>query len=365
MLPGTMERVADLQMSGTAAARVRWPAASGGAAPGLVLVVGHDDALCRRLCAWLGAVVLSAAPADAGATLEWAADHAAELDADAARLLVAGEGAAAAHVLRLALDARDRRWPRIARQVLLDPVVDAWPARPLAGVAPATVVTSRRGEDVAARLRAGGVAVEQVRDLEHFVPTRGGAMRKIVVSTFVSLDGVVQDPHRWSFDFQDEDNARDALELLRGSEALLLGRVTYEGFAEAWPSRQDPLGFADRINRMPKYVISSTLRDPGWNNTIVLDGDGADEVRRLKRQPGGDLLLYGSPTLTQSLMAHDLVDEYRLLMSPVVLGQGQRLFPDGMPRKKLQLAGAKPYAGGMVRLQLQPASVGAEAAVLV
>jgi dihydrofolate reductase len=182
-------------------------------------------------------------------------------------------------------------------------------------------------------------------------------MRKIVVSTFMSLDGVVEDPHRWSSCFQDDVAARDALALVQRSEALLLGRMTYQGFAATWPDRADPYGFADRINCMPKYVISTTLRDPHWANTTVLDGDGADEVRRLKRQPGGDLLLYGSPTLTQALMVHDLIDEYRLLLSPVVLGQGQRLFPDGVPGKKLKLASATPYPGGMVRLQLTPASI--------
>ena len=182
-------------------------------------------------------------------------------------------------------------------------------------------------------------------------------MRKIVVSTFVSLDGVMEAPETWSLKFQSPDTAEAAFELVRRSEALLLGRVTYEGFAQAWPSRQDPMGFADKMNTMPKHVVSTTLRAPEWNNTHVLAGDPADEVRALKEQAGGDLLVYGSATLTRTLLEYDLVDELLLLVSPIIVGSGRRLFPDGTNPKTLRLADATALGGGMTALTLTPAAV--------
>ena len=154
-------------------------------------------------------------------------------------------------------------------------------------------------------------------------------MGRIVVTEFVSLDGVVEAPgggenfkHAgWSFEIDrgDEGNKFKLDETL-ASEALLLGRVTYEGFAAAWPSRTDE--FADKFNSMPKYVVSSTLEDPEWNNSTVLEGDVVDEVSKLKQEQDGDIVIHGSPQLVQTLIEHDLVDEYRLMIFPVLVGSG-------------------------------------------
>lgn len=179
-------------------------------------------------------------------------------------------------------------------------------------------------------------------------------MRKIVVSTFVTLDGVMEAPERWSFDFQGEDTMHAALDLLLASDALLLGRVTYEGFAAAWPSRRDPMGFADTINGMHKYVVSQTLAEPTWNPTTVIRDDIPAAVRELKSRPGGDILMYGSATLMHSLAEHHLVDEYNLLLNPVVVGGGKRLFPTGTARHKLRLVEASPFHGGIVALRYLP-----------
>jgi dihydrofolate reductase len=182
-------------------------------------------------------------------------------------------------------------------------------------------------------------------------------MRKIIVSTFVTLDGVMEAPETWSFDFHSEDTLKGALELLIASDALLLGRTTYEAFAGSWPGRQDPMGFADKMNSMPKHVVSTTLTDPTWNGTEVISDDVLERVRELKEGDGGHLLMYGSATLMRSLMEHDLIDEFRFLLNPVVVGHGARLFPEGTPRKALALAGVTPLDGGMTVLLFHPAQV--------
>ncbi len=163
-------------------------------------------------------------------------------------------------------------------------------------------------------------------------------MGKLVVSEFVTLDGVMEDPGGaegfdrggWAFTFErGPEGDRFKLDELLDAEALLLGRVTYEGFAAAWPGRTDEVGFADKMNSMPKYVVSSTLRDPQWTNSTVLTGEVAESVAKLKQDLSGDLLVAGSRTLVGALAEHDLVDEYRLMVFPVVLGAGKRLFADG------------------------------------
>jgi dihydrofolate reductase len=186
-------------------------------------------------------------------------------------------------------------------------------------------------------------------------------MRKIVVSTFVTLDGVMEAPETWSFDFHSEDTLKSALDLLLASDALLLGRTTYEGSAAAWPGREDPMGFADKMNSMPKHVVSTTLTDPSWNGTEVISGDVLEGVRALKQGEGGPLLMYGSATLMRGLMAHDLIDEFHFLLNPVVVGHGARLFPEGTPRKALKLAGTTPMNGGMTILRYHPADAPAPA----
>ena len=164
-------------------------------------------------------------------------------------------------------------------------------------------------------------------------------MGRIVVSEFVSVDGVMEDPggsegtrHAgWTFRF-DRGTDGDGFKLneVLEAEALLLGRVTYQGFAKAWPTIEDPVGFAAKMNAMPKYVVSSTLTDgdADWNNSTVLRGDAIEEVTALKARVGGDLLVNGSASLVQLLAEHDLVDEYRLMVFPILLGSGKRLFGD-------------------------------------
>ena len=187
-------------------------------------------------------------------------------------------------------------------------------------------------------------------------------MGRIVVTEFVSLDGVVEDPGGaegykyggWSFEFKrGEEGDKFKLDEVMGSDALLLGRVTYEGFAEAWPSREGE--FADKFNTMPKYVVSSTLEDPEWNNSTVLKGDVAEEVGKLKERQDGDVVVHGSPQLVQTLLEHDLVDELRLMVFPLVLGTGKRLFGDTSDRKRMKLTDCKAVGDGVAILIYQPA----------
>jgi dihydrofolate reductase len=187
-------------------------------------------------------------------------------------------------------------------------------------------------------------------------------MARIVVTEFVSLDGVMEDPGGaegfkyggWTFEIPrgDEGDAFKLDEAL-GAEALLLGRVTYEGFAAAWPSRDGD--FADKFNSMPKYVVSSTLREPPWNNSTVLEGDVAESVSKLRREHDGDIVVHGSAQLVQTLLEHDLVDELRLMVFPVVLGSGKRLFGDTSEKKPLRLADSKTVGEGVTILVYMPA----------
>jgi dihydrofolate reductase len=197
-----------------------------------------------------------------------------------------------------------------------------------------------------------------------FKRSRRSAMGKIVITEFISLDGVVEDPGGsedfkyggWSFEFDRGPEGSDyKLDETRASEALLLGRVTYEGFAEAWPSRKGD--FADKFNNMPKYVVSSTLDDPDWNNTTVLEGDVATEVSKIRDQLDGEIVVHGSVQLAQSLLEHDLVDEVRLMVFPVVLGSGKRLFGDTADKKPLRLVDSKIVGDGVAILTYQPARV--------
>jgi dihydrofolate reductase len=183
-------------------------------------------------------------------------------------------------------------------------------------------------------------------------------MSKLVVSEFVSVDGVMQDPggdgdfrHAgWTFDIEpDQDVYAFKTWELEQADVQLLGRKTYEGFAAAWPSRTDEAGFADKMNSMRKYVVSTTVSDPEWNNTSVISSEVDDQVRRLKAEEGGDILVAGSATLVRSLHQSGLVDEYRLMVFPVVLGSGLRLFPDDASDKvKLSLASTKAYGNGII-----------------
>jgi dihydrofolate reductase len=185
---------------------------------------------------------------------------------------------------------------------------------------------------------------------------------RILVTEFISLDGVIEDPggaedfkhSGWSFEIDrgDEGN-RFKLEETMSSAALLLGRVTYEGFAAAWPSREGE--FADKFNSMPKYVVSSTLERPEWTNTTVLQGDVAEKVARLKREEDGDIVVHGSARLVRTLLEADLVDELRLMVFPVVLGAGKRLFGETSDKKPLRLVDSKVVGEGVAILVYQRA----------
>ena len=187
-------------------------------------------------------------------------------------------------------------------------------------------------------------------------------MGRIIVTEFVSLDGVVEAPGGgedfehggWSLEISRGDEGDQfKLDETLGSEALLLGRVTYEGFASSWPSRDGE--FADKFNTMPKYVVSSTLESPEWENTTVLNGDIAKEVAKLKQERAGDIVVHGSPQLVQALLDQDLVDELRLMVFPVVLGSGKRLFGDTSDKKPLRLVDSNVVGDGVAIMVYQPA----------
>jgi dihydrofolate reductase len=192
------------------------------------------------------------------------------------------------------------------------------------------------------------------RSYVHPDPTEEDVMGRIVVTEFISLDGVIEAPGGgedfkhggWTFDIDrgDEGNQFKLDETL-SSAALLLGRRTYEGFAAAWPERDGE--FADKLNTMPKYVVSSTLRDPAWANSTVLDGDLVDEVTRLTKEQDGDIVVHGSAQLVQALVENDLVDEFHLMVFPVVLGAGTRLFGETTDKKRLQLSSSTVVGDGV------------------
>jgi dihydrofolate reductase len=178
-------------------------------------------------------------------------------------------------------------------------------------------------------------------------------MRKVVVSMFMTLDGVTEAPHEWSFPFWTDEIGKFKHAELFASDALLLGRVTYQGFAAAWPSRTDEQGYADRINSLPKYVVSTTLEKPEWNNSTLIKANVAEAIAKLKQRPGQDIVIHGSNTLVRALMPHHLIDEYRLLVYPIVLGSGKRLFRDGS-KATLKLVETKTFGSGVVLLRYQP-----------
>jgi dihydrofolate reductase len=186
--------------------------------------------------------------------------------------------------------------------------------------------------------------------------------RKLAATLFVSLDGVVESPEKWSLPYWDDEIAKFKLAETMATDALLLGRVTYESFAAAWPGRKDPEGFADKFNSMPKYVASRTLSKLDWNNSHLIKGVLAIEVAKLKQQPGNDIVIHGSPGLIHALMPQDLIDEYRLLVCPVLLGSGKRLF-DETSKGKLMLADSHTYGKGVVKLVYRRAEMDDTAAL--
>jgi dihydrofolate reductase len=219
-------------------------------------------------------------------------------------------------------------------------------------------------------------------------------MRKLIVTEFVTLDGVMQGPGGvdedrsggfdkggWCFQFWDDEPWKFKSDELASTGAILLGRETYEIFAGAWPTlteseitqRIDEAGgdakaieaastgdpFAERMNSLPKYVASTTLKDVAWNNSTLIKGDVAAGVRKLKEQPGENIFVHGSGTLVRSLMRSDLIDEYRLMVFPIVLGSGKRLFGDGIGTQPLRLVASTPFKSGVTVLKYEPAKVAA------
>jgi dihydrofolate reductase len=190
-------------------------------------------------------------------------------------------------------------------------------------------------------------------------------VRKAVVSEFVSLDGVMEDP-AWTFQqFGSEEQEKYKFDELAAADALLLGRVTYEEFAAAWPSmmehyegpRRKALGeYAEMMNGYPKHVVSTTLAEPlEWNNSTLIKGNVAEEITELKQRHGKDILVFGSAALVDTLLEHDLIDEYRIMVFPIVVGSGKHLFEDGIDTKVLKLAKAETLDSGVVVLAYEPA----------
>jgi dihydrofolate reductase len=191
---------------------------------------------------------------------------------------------------------------------------------------------------------------------------RRNEMGRVVVTEFVSLDGVMEDPGGaedfkyggWTFQIsRGEEGDQFKLDETMNSEALLLGRVTYEGFAEAWPSREGD--FADKFNTMPKYVVSSTLDEAGWTNSTVLRGDVPEAVSELRQKHEGDIVVHGSAQLAQTLLEHDLVDELRLMVFPVSIGEGLRVFSGTIKKTAWTIAESLPFPGGVRVDVLRPA----------
>src|SRR6266568_4322370 len=175
---------------------------------------------------------------------------------------------------------------------------------------------------------------------------------KLRVSEILSVDGVMEAPFQWSGPYMDQEIGQEVMSALGETDAILFGRKTYQEMAAAWPNRTGDM--ADIFNRVPKYVVSSTLTDVTWNNSHVITGNIAEEVAKLKAQPGGILLVQGSADLVRLLAQHQLIDEYSLHVAPLVLGNGKRLFQEGA-QARLQLANTKAYKAGMLTLNYEPA----------
>ena len=182
-------------------------------------------------------------------------------------------------------------------------------------------------------------------------------MRKVTAGLFVSLDGVTESPEKWQLAYFNDEMGEAVGAAMAAADAMLLGRVTYQEFASYWPgvsSEEQP--FAGYMNDTPKYVVSTTLEEPlGWNNSVLIKGDVAEEIARLKRQPGKNIGITGSITLVQSLLREDLIDELGLLVHPVVVGSGKRLFGEGAGPKGLELVDSKTFRTGVVYLTYRPA----------
>ena len=178
---------------------------------------------------------------------------------------------------------------------------------------------------------------------------------RLVATEYLSMDGVFEEPGHWSGPWFKEEAGKFKWDELRASDALLLGRKTYEGFANAWPKMTGTGEFGEKMNSIPKYVVSSKLDKVEWSGAKLIKGNVADEVRRLKEMPGQDLLLSGSGELFNAMAGENLIDLYRFMVHPVILGKGKRLFADGVASRNLALSDTKRFATGIVVLEFQPA----------
>ena len=187
-------------------------------------------------------------------------------------------------------------------------------------------------------------------------------MRKVIATEYLTLDGVMEAPNTWSGPFWTPEAAQYKYTELFACDALLLGRVTYEGFAAAWPTMEGTGDFGERMNGIRKYVVSTTLATAAWSNSTLIRENVAAEIARLKQEPGQAILLEGSADLLHTLLQHDLVDEYRLMVYPVVVGHGKRLFRDGLAPTPLRLVATQTFSSGVVLLTYTPAARTAGAA---
>lgn len=177
---------------------------------------------------------------------------------------------------------------------------------------------------------------------------------RLVATEYMSLDGVFEEPGHWSHPYFDDQARQFKSDELDAADAQLLGRVTYEGFARAWPAMEGTGEFGVKMNTMPKYVVTSTLKKLDWSGSIPIKGDVEDEVRKLKAQPGRDLLLAGSGRLFNALMRADLIDLYRFMIHPVVIGAGRKLFADEDHKQDLRLVDTKTFTKGIVVVEYEP-----------
>lgn len=178
-------------------------------------------------------------------------------------------------------------------------------------------------------------------------------MRKVVAGLFISLDGVVESPDKWQFDLFDEDMASAMASHIAEEDTILLGRVTYQDWVGYWPTSNDE-PYASHINNTPKYVASTTLKQVEWMNSTLIKGSLADQVKSLKQQSGKNIGVSGSPSVVRSLLREDLLDELTLMIHPVVVGSGKKLFMDGMGLKRLRLVNSRMSKSGIAILTYEP-----------
>jgi dihydrofolate reductase len=185
--------------------------------------------------------------------------------------------------------------------------------------------------------------------------TKEVSVRKVLAVEFVSVDGVMESPEEWAFSYSNDEMEEANVSGMAASDALLLGRVTYEALAAFWPHQPAGTPMVDYINSVPKFVVSETLKEPlGWNNSTLIKGHDAEEITELKQRPGKDITILGSGVLVRSLLRNGLLDELRLMVHPVVLGRGKRLFEDRADRKVLELVDSKTFATGVLYLTYEP-----------